>query len=64
MEQRASLENRLNLLLTEVERAIQKMDDGSYGTCDICQTPIDPARMEALPQAVLCMSCRQKTKNA
>jgi DnaK suppressor protein len=64
MEKRLALENRLNGLLKEVERALQKMDDGSYGTCDMCQSPIDPARMEALPQAILCMNCRQKAKNA
>jgi DnaK suppressor protein len=63
LEKRAALENRLNSMLVEVERALHKLDDGSYGTCDMCQSPIDPARMEALPQAVLCMSCRQKAKN-
>jgi DnaK suppressor protein len=61
-ERRASLESRLNSLLGEVERALQKIDDGSYGICDACQSPIDPARMEALPQAILCMNCRQKTR--
>jgi DnaK suppressor protein len=64
LEKRLALENRLNSLLGEVERALQKMDDGTYGTCDMCQTQIDPARMEALPEAILCMSCRQKAKNA
>jgi DnaK suppressor protein len=60
---RVALENRLNILLKEVERALEKMDDGTYGTCDMCQARIDPARMEALPQAILCMDCRQKSKN-
>ena len=64
LEKRLALDKRLNSLLTEVERALRKMDDGSYGICDGCHTPIDPARMEALPQAILCMSCRQKAKDA
>jgi DnaK suppressor protein len=64
LEKRLALENRLNSLLVEVERAIQKLDAGTYGYCDICNMAIDPARMEALPQAILCMSCRQKMKNA
>ncbi len=63
LEKRLALENRLNGLLAEVERAIKKMDAGTYGYCDICNTPIDPARMQALPQAILCLSCRQKMKN-
>jgi DnaK suppressor protein len=64
LEKRLALENRLKALLAEVERAIQKMDSGTYGVCDVCNVAIDPARMEALPQAILCMSCRQKMKNA
>jgi len=64
LEKRLALENRLKSLLAEVERAIQKLDAGTYGYCDICNTPIDPARLEALPQAILCLNCRQKVKNA
>jgi DnaK suppressor protein len=64
LEKRLALDNRLNSLLVEVERALQKMDAGTYGYCDMCNTAIDPARMEALPQAILCISCRQKVKNA
>jgi DnaK suppressor protein len=64
LEKRLALENRLKSLLAEVERALQKLDSGTYGQCDICNMAIDPARMEALPQAILCLSCRQKVKNA
>jgi DnaK suppressor protein len=64
MEKRMALENRLNTLMAEVERAIQKFETGSYGICDSCGATIDPARMEALPQAILCVNCRQKAKYA
>ena len=64
LEKRLALEKRLKTLLTEVDRAIQKIDAGTYGVCDICNIHIDPARMEALPQAIMCLSCRQKLKNA
>jgi DnaK suppressor protein len=64
LEKRLVLENRLQAMLTEVEKAIHKLDNGTYGFCDVCNNPIDPARLEALPQAILCMSCRQKMKNA
>jgi DnaK suppressor protein len=64
LEKRLALENRLQLMLTEVEKAILKLDTGTYGLCDVCNAKIDPARMEALPQAILCLSCRQKMKNA
>jgi RNA polymerase-binding protein DksA len=64
LEKRLALENRLNNLLAEVERAIKKLETGTYGVCDSCGKTIDPARMEALPQAILCLDCRQKLKNA
>jgi DnaK suppressor protein len=64
LEKRLALEKRLKSLLAEVDRALQKIDQGTYGICDICNTKIDPARMEALPQAILCLNCRQKLKNA
>jgi DnaK suppressor protein len=64
LEKRLALESRLTSLLNEVERAIQKLDEGTYGYCDICNLEIDPARMEVLPQAILCINCRQKSKNA
>jgi DnaK suppressor protein len=62
LEKRLALENRLHSLLGEVDRALQKMDAGTYGLCDVCNSAIDPARLDALPQAILCMSCRQKLK--
>ena len=64
LEKRLALENRLKSLLAELDQAILKLDAGTYGYCDVCNLPIDPARMEALPQAILCVSCRQKVKNA
>jgi DnaK suppressor protein len=39
----------------DVERALAKLEEGSYGTCDACGRPIAPARLEALPWAVLCV---------
>jgi DnaK suppressor protein len=64
LEKRLVLENRLQNVLAEVERALAKLDAGTYGVCDICGSTIDPARMDALPQAILCLNCRQKVKNA
>ena len=64
LEKRLALENRIRGLLDEVERALKKLDEGTYGLCDMCGQLIDPARLEALPQANLCLSCRAKLKNA
>ena len=58
LEKRLALEKRNREQLTEVERALEKLEKGTYGLCDNCGQPIDPARLEALPQASLCMKCK------
>ncbi|MCP3857962.1 MAG: dksa/trar family transcriptional regulator [Actinomycetia bacterium] len=46
-----SLQNQLNL----VEKALTRIDDGTYGTCEICGKDINPERLEAMPAAGLCI---------
>jgi DnaK suppressor protein len=46
--------------LADVNRALAKLDEGSYGLCDVCGKPITPARLEALPAASLCVDCAAK----
>jgi DnaK suppressor protein len=58
LERRLTLEKRLLEQLAGVEHALQKFEEGSYGLCDNCGKPIDPARLEALPQASLCLECK------
>jgi DnaK suppressor protein len=43
--------------LARTERALAKLDEGTYGRCDACGEPIAPARLEALPDSVLCVDC-------
>jgi DnaK suppressor protein len=65
LEKRLTLEKRIREQLAEVEHALQKFDDGTYGLCDNCGRPIPPDRLEALPQASLCLNCKTlQTKNA
>jgi hypothetical protein len=44
--------------MAEVEQALHKFEVGTYGLCDICGQPIAPERLEALPWANLCLSCK------
>jgi DnaK suppressor protein len=39
------------------ERALAKLDEGTYGICDTCGEPIAPARLEAMPDVALCVTC-------
>jgi len=47
--------DKLQLTLADVDRALAKLEEGSYGTCDVCGKPIGDERLEALPWAVLCV---------
>jgi DnaK suppressor protein len=58
LEKRLNMENRLRQDLATVAHALDKIQKGTYGNCDNCGKPIDPARLEALPQASLCMDCK------
>ena len=57
-EKRLALEKSLRQLLEEVEQALAKFETGKYGTCEECGQPINPERLEALPQARLCIGCK------
>jgi len=66
LEKRLALERRVSGLLSEVEHALQKLEKGTYGLCDVCGQSVEMARLEVLPQANLCLSCkaRQEAKSA
>jgi RNA polymerase-binding transcription factor len=46
--------------LRDVERALSKMEAGTYGICERCGQPISMERLEALPWAELCIDCKQR----
>jgi DnaK suppressor protein len=58
LEKRLALENRIRQEMAKVEHALEKIDKGTYGKCDNCGKSIDPERLQALPQATLCMNCK------
>ena len=43
--------------LQRIERALAKLDEGTYGRCDACGDPIAPKRLQAMPDSVLCVAC-------
>ena len=45
--------------LHDVDRALAKMDAGTYGTCERCGNPITEERLEAIPWALLCIDCKK-----
>ncbi|MGH9291213.1 MAG: TraR/DksA family transcriptional regulator [Acidimicrobiales bacterium] len=55
---RAVTAGQLAHLTAEIDRALSKLAEGTYGSCDACGADIDPDRLEALPWAVLCVACK------
>ena len=47
-------------LLDQGERALDRIDAGTYGVCESCGQPIGKARLLAFPRATLCVECRQR----
>jgi DnaK suppressor protein len=54
----------LETALERVERALAKLDEGTYGTCDRCGAPIAPKRLEAMPDSTLCVECAAAERRA
>ena len=55
-----ALAGNLRESLSDVEDALVKLDNGTFGTCENCGQPIAPDRLEAKPAAKLCMDCASK----
>ena len=62
LARRVALEQSLKGRLSGVEHALRKLNEGTYGICDGCGQAIDPARLEALPEASLCRNCADMQK--
>lgn len=54
-----SLEENARNVLLQIDRALEKLDEGSYGTCDRCGKLIAEERLEAVPYANLCIDCKR-----
>jgi RNA polymerase-binding protein DksA len=54
-----SLEDNAEQLVQDIDRALEKIDDGTYGKCERCGQTIPQERLDAVPYATLCVSCRQ-----
>jgi DnaK suppressor protein len=56
-----SVRTHLEDTLLQVQDALQKFGSGTYGVCESCGVKIDWARLEAKPEAKLCIKCRQRS---
>jgi RNA polymerase-binding protein DksA len=63
-ERELSIQNNIRDLIGQINRAISRIDEGTYGTCERCGRPIDASRLKALPHALLCMDCKRREERA
>ena len=59
-EHEVSLANNSRDLLTQVERALARLADRTYGRCEGCSGQIPKPRLQAFPRATLCVRCKQR----
>ncbi|MDQ4089695.1 MAG: TraR/DksA C4-type zinc finger protein [Actinomycetota bacterium] len=57
-ERDLALSAQARAAVDEIDRALAKMDAGTYGICERCGNPIPKARLKALPYAALCVACK------
>lgn len=50
--------------LKEIDAALERLDDGSYGACGRCGTPIPSERLEIMPHARYCVACQRDGEHA
>ena len=59
-EKDLSILEQVEAELADIDHALKRLDDGTYGTCEACGKAITDERLEALPYSTLCVSCKQK----
>ena len=59
-ERDLSLSENVKDILKRVNEALERIDNGTFGVCQMCSQNIPEERLKALPYANLCISCKQK----
>lgn len=57
------LRDRERQLLTKINEALERMDEGLFGICEDCEEPIEIRRLEARPVSTLCLSCKERQEH-
>ncbi|MEX2549641.1 MAG: TraR/DksA C4-type zinc finger protein [Nitriliruptoraceae bacterium] len=55
-----SLSNHARGILIQIDDALRRIDNGTYGICERCGEKIELERLEAIPYATLCMTCKRR----
>ncbi len=55
-----TLEENSEHVLREIDAALERIEDGSFGVCRTCEKPIEAERLELLPYATQCIDCKRR----
>ena len=61
-DSRLSTESVLEQEIKDIDRALEKIKNGTYGICEQCGQPISLSRLRVRPQAIYCIKCKGKEK--
>ena len=56
------LRGREKVFLTKIQKALERIENGTFGTCEECGEPISNKRLEARPEASLCIGCAERNE--
>ncbi len=54
-----NLASKEGSVLYDIDYALKRIDDGSYGDCELCEKPVPPRRLQAVPYTKLCIKCQE-----
>lgn len=58
-----ALRSNLEETLKQIQEALDRVSEGTYGACEVCGERIDPARLKALPHTPHCLDCQRKLEH-
>lgn len=62
-EEESAVAQNFESRLREIDKTIKKLEEGRYGICDNCLSPIEQRRLTAMPAARLCVACVKKQQH-
>ena len=62
MDMSLAARQRLAARVNRLSAALQRIEEGNYGTCDLCGGAIEPARLTAMPEAMTCLGCQENAE--
>ncbi len=63
MDLNIHMKERENKLIFKIKEALERIENGTYGICDICGEAISETRLKARPVTTVCISCKQNQEN-